>query len=465
MTEKNTLSISKNPITEGVIWKEFLKFFFPILIGTFFQQMYNTVDTLVVGRFCADGETAIACVGGSSAQIVNLVVGFFVGLTGGFSVIIAQFFGAKDNKHVELALHTAYAFSVVGGVVLGLVCILFTPKILHFMSTPDKLMRGSSLYMRIYFAGLIFVFIYNMGGSILRALGDSKRPLYYLIFCTLVNIFLDVLFVAVFHLDVAGVAIATLLAQACSSILVTRALMYQIPGIHLDLKKLKIHREMFWRMFRIGLPSGIQSSMYSIANITVQSSVNRLGVASVTAWSVVDKVASLFWMFTASIGVTVTTFAGQNFGAGKIGRLQKSVIHALLMDMMAGVFFFLLFFNLSAPLFSVFTSNPEVIRLGTIIIDIMSAGFFLFSFIEVFSAALRAEGYVLIPTLISVGGICLFRIVWLTVFHLNGSLNEIARCYPFSWLVSASLITTYYLIKQPEIRRYFQKKPEENTES
>ena len=348
---------------------------------------------------------------------------------------------------------------------LGLVCILFTPKILHFMSTPDKLMRGSSLYMRIYFAGLIFVFIYNMGGSILRALGDSKRPLYYLIFCTLVNIFLDVLFVAVFHLDVAGVAIATLLAQACSSILVTRALMYQISGIHLNLKKLKIHREMFWRMFRIGLPSGIQSSMYSIANITVQSSVNRLGVASVTAWSVVDKVASLFWMFTASIGVTVTTFAGQNFGAGKIGRLQKSVIHALLMDIMAGVLFFLLFFNLSAPLFSVFTSNPEVIRLGTIIIDIMSAGFFLFSFIEVFSAALRAEGYVLIPTLISVGGICLFRIVWLTVFHLNGSLNEIARCYPFSWLVSASLITTYYLIKQPEIRRYFQKKPEENTES
>ena len=465
MTEENTLSISKNPITEGVIWKEFLKFFFPILIGTFFQQMYNTVDTLVVGRFCADGETAIACVGGSSAQIVNLVVGFFVGLTGGFSVIIAQFFGAKDNKHVELALHTAYAFSVVGGVVLGLVCILFTPKILRFMSTPDKLMRGSSLYMRIYFAGLIFVFIYNMGGSILRALGDSKRPLYYLIFCTLVNIFLDVLFVAVFHLDVAGVAIATLLAQACSSILVTRVLMYQIPGIHLNLKKLKIHREMFWRMFRIGLPSGIQSSMYSIANITVQSSVNRLGVASVTAWSVVDKVASLFWMFTASIGVTVTTFAGQNFGAGKIGRLQKSVIHALLMDMMAGVLFFLLFFNLSAPLFSVFTSNPEVIRLGTIIIDIMSAGFFLFSFIEVFSAALRAEGYVLIPTLISVGGICLFRIVWLTVFHLNGSLNEIARCYPFSWLVSASLITTYYLIKQPEIRRYFQKEPEENTES
>ena len=447
MTEENTLSISKNPITEGVIWKEFLKFFFPILIGTFFQQMYNTVDTLVVGRFCADGETAIACVGGSSAQIVNLVVGFFVGLTGGFSVIIAQFFGAKDNKHVELALHTAYAFSVAGGVVLGLVCILFTPKILHFMSTPDKLMRGSSLYMRIYFAGLIFVFIYNMGGSILRALGDSKRPLYYLIFCTLVNIFLDVL------------------AQACSSILVTRALMYQISGIHLNLKKLKIHREMFWRMFRIGLPSGIQSSMYSIANITVQSSVNRLGVASVTAWSVVDKVASLFWMFTASIGVTVTTFAVQNFGAGKIGRLQKSVIHALLMDIMAGVLFFLLFFNLSAPLFSVFTSNPEVIRLGTIIIDIMSAGFFLFSFIEVFSAALRAEGYVLIPTLISVGGICLFRIVWLTVFHLNGSLNEIARCYPFSWLVSASLITTYYLIKQPEIRRYFQKKPEENTES
>ena len=222
---------------------------------------------------------------------------------------------------------------------------------------------------------------------------------------------------------------------------------------------------MFWRMFRIGLPSGIQSSMYSIANITVQSSVNRLGVASVTAWSVVDKVASLFWMFTASIGVTVTTFAGQNFGAGKIGRLQKSVIHALLMDMMAGVLFCLLFFNLSAPLFSVFTSNPEVIRLGTIIIDIMSAGFFLFSFIEVFSAALRAEGYILIPTLISVGGICLFRIVWLTVFHLNGSLNEIARCYPFSWLVSASLITTYYLIKQPEIRRYFQKEPEENTES
>ena len=214
---------AKNPITEGVIWKQLLFFFFPILLGTFFQQLYNTVDTVVVGQFV--GKEALASVGGSAAQIVNLVVGFFTGLSSGASITIAQFVGAKDRQKANEGLHNAYAIAVAGGIILTIAGILLTPFLLNLMNTPADTMQDSAVYLRIYFGGILFVLIYNMGASILRATGDSRRPLYYLIVCCLINIVLDLLFVVVFHLGVMGVAIATLIAQAVSACLVTRRLM------------------------------------------------------------------------------------------------------------------------------------------------------------------------------------------------------------------------------------------------
>ena len=220
MSEKSTV---KNAITEGIIWKQLLVFFFPIVLGTFFQQIYNTADAIIVGRFV--GKEALACVGGSSAQIINLIVGFFVGLSSGATVVLAQFYGARDEKNVSKALHTAAAFAIIGSIIITILGIVLTPWMLRLLNTPENLMEGSALYVRVYFGGILFVFIYNIGSGILRAVGDSRRPLYFLITCCMINIVLDLLFVLGFGMGVAGAAIGTLISQAVSAVLITITLM------------------------------------------------------------------------------------------------------------------------------------------------------------------------------------------------------------------------------------------------
>ena len=232
-------NIQKNQITEGIIWRQLLLFFFPILLGTFFQQLYNTIDSVIVGQFV--GKEALAAVGGSSAQIVAFVVGFFTGLSSGASVTIAQFFGAKDSRSANKGLHTAYAIAAFGGLILTVSGIILTPFLLEMMNTPADIVADSAVYLRIYFAGIIFVLIYNMGSAILRATGDSKRPLYYLIVCCIINIVLDVLFVIVFHMGVMGVAVATLIAQAVSAVLVTLKLMRSEGILKLSVKQIRFH--------------------------------------------------------------------------------------------------------------------------------------------------------------------------------------------------------------------------------
>lgn len=257
----------KNGIIEGTIWKQILIFFFPILVGTFFQQLYNTVDAVVVGQFA--GKEALSSVGGSSSQIINFVVGFFTGLSAGATVIISQFYGAGDAKKIHRALHTAYAFAIIGGAAAGIIGIVVTVPIMRLMNTPEELLHDSAMYVMIYFAGLVFIFVYNMGSAILRAIGDSKRPLYYLVICCGINIVLDILLVSVFKLGVLGAAVATFIAQFVSAIMVTRALMYHTEGMKLVLKEIRLHGDVLPSMLKIGLPTGIQSSMYSLSNIIV----------------------------------------------------------------------------------------------------------------------------------------------------------------------------------------------------
>ena len=247
-----------NQITEGIIWKQLLIFFFPIVFGTFFQQLYNTIDTIIVGHFI--GKSALASVGGSSTQIVNLVVGFFTGLSSGASVIIAQFYGARDERSVQESLHTAYAFSILGSIAISIPGILLAPHLLRWMNTPAELIRDSALYLRIYFAGILFVFIFNVGSSILRAIGDSKHPLYYLMVCCLLNIILDILCVVWLDMGVAGAAIATFFSQAASAALVTRKLMVSGGILKLSLKQLRFHANVLRSLLRIGRPAGFPTS-------------------------------------------------------------------------------------------------------------------------------------------------------------------------------------------------------------
>ena len=266
MTEKKM----SNPIIEGIIWKQLLIFFFPIVVGTLFQQLYNTVDAIIVGRFV--GKQALASVGGSAAVLSNMVIGFFTGLSAGASVIISQFYGAKDSENVHKSLHTAYASSLIFGVLISVIGFILTPWLLTIMKTPGDIYQDSVLYLKIYFGGIIFTLIYNMGSSILRAIGDSRRPLYFLIVCCFLNIVLDIVFVVFLHMGIAGAAIATVISQAVSAFLVTYSLTAAY-GI-MKLKEIKIHFQLFKSELKIGLPSGLQSCMYAITNIIIQASIN-----------------------------------------------------------------------------------------------------------------------------------------------------------------------------------------------
>ena len=436
-----------NQITEGIIWKQLLIFFFPIVFGTFFQQLYNTIDTIIVGHFI--GKSALASVGGSSTQIVNLVVGFFTGLSSGASVIIAQFYGARDERSVQESLHTAYAFSILGSIAISIPGILLAPHLLRWMNTPAELIRDSALYLRIYFAGILFVFIFNVGSSILRAIGDSKHPLYYLMVCCLLNIILDILCVVWLDMGVAGAAIATFFSQAASAALVTRKLMVSGGILKLSLKQLRFHANVLRSLLRIGMPAGFQSIMYSLSNVIIQSALNSFGTDTVAAWSVYGKLDAVFWMISGAIGISITTFVGQNFGARKYGRVKKSVRVCLGIDALISGVLVIFFVLLRNPLFRIFTNDADVIRIGCEMMALITPCYMFFICIEVLSGALRGIGDVIIPTLITLGGVCLFRILWLFgALQIRPTVNAIILSYPVTWLTTSILFILYYLYRK-----------------
>ncbi len=436
-----------NQSTEGIIWKQLLIFSFPIVFGTFFQQLYNTIDTIIVGHFI--GKSALASVGGSSTQIVNLVVGFFTGLSSGASVIIAQFYGARDERSVQESLHTAYAFSILGSIAISIPGILLAPHLLRWMNTPAELVRDSALYLRIYFAGILFVFIFNVGSSILRAIGDSKHPLYYLMVCCLLNIILDILCVVWLDMGVAGAAIATFFSQAASAALVTRKLMVSGGILKLSLKQLRFHANVLRSLLRIGMPAGFQSIMYSLSNVIIQSALNSFGTDTVAAWSVYGKLDAVFWMISGAIGISITTFVGQNFGARKYGRVKKSVRVCLGIDALISGVLVIFFLLLRNPLFRIFTNDADVIRIGCEMMALITPCYMFFICIEVLSGALRGIGDVIIPTLITLGGVCLFRILWLFgALQIRPTVNAIILSYPVTWLTTSILFILYYLYRK-----------------
>lgn len=439
----NQKSSSANQIIEGAIWKQILFFFFPILLGTFFQQFYNTIDMIIVGRFV--GKEALASVGGSSGQIVNLVVGFFTGLSAGAGVIISQYYGARNEKGLNDSLHTAYALAIAGGILFTILGVIFSPQILQWMNTPPEVFALSSVYLRVYFAGILFVFVYNIGSGILRSLGDSKTPLYVLILCCIINIILDLFFVLLLDLGVAGVAIATLLAQAISAGLVTIVLMRSKDIYRLELRKIRFHFRLFKAQMFLGVPGGIQSIMYSLSNIVIQTAVNGFGTDATAAWAAHGKIDSLFWMINGAFGVSITTFAGQNYGAGKFDRVKKGSITCLLMYQSVAVCISAFLLTFRYQLFGIFSADPVVAEIGADMMRMIVPCYILFSFIEVFSGTLRAIGDVMIPMFLTLFGVCLFRVAWIFVIvPMSPSLETIAVSYPVSWGVTGFLFILYF---------------------
>lgn len=447
-------NIKENQITEGIIWKQLLLFFFPIVFGTFFQQLYNTIDTIVVGHFVS--TQALASVGGSSGQIINLVVHFFIGLTAGAGVVIAQFYGAKNEQSVRQGLHTAYAFSILGGLLITIPGILFAPTFLRWMNTPAELVAESTLYLRVYFCGIIFIFIFNMGSSILRAVGDSKRPLYYLIICCIINIVLDVVFVVFFRLGVLGVALATLIAQAVSAFLVTHKLMHSEDILHLSIKEISLNGPMLKRQLRIGIPEGMQTIMYNITNLIIQTAINGFGTNTTAAWSAFGKLDAMFWMVSTAFGMSMTTFVGQNFGAGKFDRVKKSARICLGID--AVVSFALIVFMISGRhvLFQLFTTDAEVIQIGTDMLIQIVPWYIVFIFIEILASTLRGMGDVVIPMILTLFGACFLRITWvLGAMHFEPTIANIIMGYPVTWSTTAVLFIIYYTYRIHKMQKKF----------
>ena len=352
----------ENKITQGVIWKQILVFFFPILLGTFFQQLYNTADAMIVGNFV--GKSALAAVGGGTGTIVNLLVGFFVGVSAGSTVIISQYFGAGKRRETSQAVHTSIALGIVGGAVLMVLGLVFSPMILGLMDTPDEVMGSAVTYISIYFGGMIFNLLYNMGAGILRAIGDFKRPLYYLMVCTIVNIVLDLMFVAVFNMGVAGAGIATVMSQVISALLVLRRLIKTNECYKLNVKEIKFTGFILKNIIAIGLPTGLQSVMYNLSNIFLQAAVNSLGVNVMAAWSAYQKIDGLFWMIMTAFGTAVTTFAGQNFGAGRYDRVRGSVRACLIMSFITSAILSSILMLLSGTAFKLFSNEAEVVAEG-----------------------------------------------------------------------------------------------------
>ena len=429
-------------LTEGSIVRGSLLFTVPLILGNLFQQLYSATDSLVVGNFVGSG--ALAAVSASN-QIVNLVIGFVIGLTTGAGIVIARHYGAGEYAALRRCISTAYLFCLVGGAAVSALGIAVSPVLLHLINTPEEIFADSVLYLRIYFLGTLFNILYNMGAGVLQAVADTRHPLYYLCAASAVNIILDVLFVAVFRWGVAGAAIATISSQLLSAILVVRALMKTDDMYKLEWNKVRIDRRMLQRIVRIGIPAGMQSVMYNISNVIIQAGVNTLGTDNVTAWATYGKVDGLYWMMINALGISVTTFVGQNFGAQQYHRVRKSIWVCMGMAALTTILFSVLFYFAASPLIGLFSTDQAVLAEGVDIMRFLAPWYIAYVCIEIFSGAIRGTGDSLIPMLITTSGVCVLRVVWIyAVLPLNHTFHNLVLSYPVSWILTSILFLIYY---------------------
>ena len=435
---------NRNDLTTGTVWKKLLVFFVPIAAGTIIQQLYNAVDGLILGRFV--GTSALAAVGGSSAQIINVLVGFFVAMTAGASVVIGQIYGAGRREDLDRAIGNAVAGLGVLGILLMTFGLIASPALLRMLQTPEETMEGAILYLRIYFLGVPFVMILNMESSILRALGDSVHPFLYMVAGCLLNIALDALFVIAFGWGVAGVAVATVLAQVLNTMLLTRRLMRGEEEYRLGLRNLKLKGVYLINMLRLGVPSGLQSSMYSVSNMIIQVAVNSLGTVVVASWAMSGKTDGIFWAISNALGAAITSFIAQNHGAGRTDRVRACVRQGLIMGyLVTGVVSTLLMLAAAIPMLRILTTDEAVVRTTYTIMSYFVPFYVTWVLVEVLSAVLRGAGDAVYPVIIIGLGICLFRVIWIfTVFAHFGTLLSLCLSYVVSWVLTSVALLIYY---------------------
>ncbi len=435
--------LDRKNLTEGVVWKKLLIFFLPIAAGTCIQQLYNAVDGLILGRFV--GTTALAAVGGSSAQIINLLIGFFVAITSGASVVIGQVYGANRARDVQIAAGNAIAvFALLGLLLMGFGLVL-SPAMLRLLKTPADTLEDAILYLRIYFIGVPFILVLNMESNMLRSVGDSVSPFLYMVAGCVTNILLDSLFVLVLGWGVAGVAVATVAAQVLNMGMLTWRLMTTKESYRLSLRELRLKGVYLKNMLWLGVPAGLQSSMYAVSNMIIQVGVNSLGTVVVASWVMTGKTDGIFWAVSNALGAAITSFVGQNRGAGRDDRVKLCVKQGMILATVITLTLSGIIMLTGRPLLYILTKDQAVRDTTWLMMIYFVPYYFTWVVIEVLSGVLRGCGDAVRPVIIIGLGICLLRIVWIvTLFAQIHTLFALCLCYPVSWTLTSAAMLVYY---------------------
>ena len=429
-------------MTTGSIARHIILFALPLLAGNVFQQLYNMVDTWVVGRFVSNEAYAAV---GSVGPIVNMLVGFFMGLSSGAGVVISQYYGAKRVEDVQRTVHTTITMTLILGIAFTAIGLGMTPYMLRMMNTPENVLPESTAYLSIYFSGIMGLMLYNAGAGILRAVGDSKRPFYFLVICALLNTALDLLFVIVFRMGVRGVALATILSQTISAILVLIALLRTNECVQVRPKALRLHWPILKKIIRVGIPAAIQMAITSFSNIFVQSYINYFGDACMSGWTTYAKVDAVIFLPMQSIALASTTFVGQNLGCNQVDRAKKGVRTALIMALVSTAVLMVPIIVFAEPVVAFFNAKPEVVAYGSMLLRYVTPFYILCCFNQVYSGALRGAGNTRAPMIIMLSSFVAFRQVYLFVMsRICNEIIPIAMSYPAGWILCATLTTIYF---------------------
>ncbi len=425
----------------GPLLKQMILYTIPIILTGILQLLFNAADLIIVGRFGSSGSNAVAAVGATSS-LTNLMLNLFIGCSVGCGVAVAQAIGSQDKDRIHRSIHTSIPLAIISGIFLSIIGVLFSSKMLEMMSTPKEIIGLSALYMKIYFSGMVFSLVYNFGAAILRAMGETKKPLIFLIISGLLNVVLNILFVTLFHMDVAGVALATIISQALSAILVVTELAKRDDDCKLELKKMKIHSFALKKILVVGIPAGIQGCLFSVSNVIIQSSINSLSYIPglVAGSAAAASIEGFVYITLNGFYHTAMNYAGQNFGAGKISRIKKIVGISIVLAIITGLITGFLTDHYSRQILSLYiTDSHDAINQGAIRITYLVVPYFLCGMMEIATGTLRGMGVSVAPMLMSVLGVCGIRIMWIfTIFQIPQyhTPESLYISYPISWLAT-----------------------------
>lgn len=441
----------------GPIFSKIVLFAIPLMISGVLQLLFNAADIVVVGRFA--GSESLAAVGSTSA-LVNLIVNMFMGLSVGANVLVAQFYGARKARELEETVHTAMLVAVIGGFILIAIGQLLAPPLLRIMGTPEDVLPLSVLYIRIFFLGMPVNLVYNFGSAILRAVGDTRRPLYYLFLAGVINVVLNLIFVIVFHMGVAGVALATIISQAVSAALVVRCLVNDDAAYRLNIRNLRIVPNKLSLIIRIGLPAGVQGSVFSVSNMLIQSSVNSFGSVVMAGNTAAQNIEGFIYTAMNSLYQAALSFTSQNFGARKFKRITKVQVYCVGLVAALGLILGTGLIVFAEKLVGIYSSDPEVIHYGVKRLSIISITYFICGMMDVMVGGLRGLGASVFPMIVSILGACGVRVLWvLTVFASHRSLEVLYSSYPVSWFITLTAHVVTYILVRRHMKKVF---PEKN---